>query len=63
MFFLAHCQRIPCVYFEPNHNFEFISLFSRTLCDFAEQVDGDFFVRTRQWKGRDARRGVSHSHI
>jgi hypothetical protein len=24
-----------------------------------QQVDGDFFVRTRQWKGREARRGVS----
>lgn len=22
------------------------------------QVDGDFFIRTRQWKGRDMRRGV-----
>jgi hypothetical protein len=27
--------------------------------DCLRQVDGDFFVRTRQWKGRDVRRGVS----
>ena len=52
---VAHCINLTqhILILRVMHLFE-----THALGDCPPQVDGDFFVRTRQWKGRDPRRGV-----